>query len=238
MSVDVCPADSILVESFFEDGSLGVSLKFRSAEGIGFISAIIPNSQADGKNVQVDDELWSVGSQVIGLNRLDKTDWNRLIDFIQKSKRPLRIVWRRRRNVMTAEDYESEARAAAIAGTAKRRPSGTQQNNFAPSMNIQQRRPSTESATPGKSRSRSSSPVPLNLSDIHMRNASGGSNTSSGKSIVLTPKTVEQLEADQRAKATEVNQETQLQQLSDMASRYRSNSIYLLTRSYLIHLFL
>ena len=223
MSVDVCPSDSILVETFFDEGSLGVSLKFRSNEGIGFISAIIPNSQAINKNVKEDDELWSVGSQVIGLNRLEKPDWNRLIDFIPKSKRPLRMVWRRRRDAMTPEDYENEARAAA---TAKRRPSGTQQGIFAPSMALPlpQRRPSIEAPSPGKPRSRSNSPTPLNFNDLHARNANnggdGGSTTSSGKSIISTPKTVEQLEADHRAKADEVNQETQAQQLSDMASRY------------------
>jgi len=225
MSVDVCPSDSILVETFFDEGSLGVSLKFRSNEGIGFISAIIPNSQAVGKNVKEDDELWSVGSQVIGMNRLEKPDWNRLIDFIPKSKRPLRIVWRRKRDAMTAIDYENEARAAA---TAKRRPSGTQQQGmFTPSLAVPvpQRRPSMESPTPGgnnnKPRSRSNSPTPLNLSNLHARNGSGGGNDDgSGKSIILTPKTVEQLESDHRAKADEVNQETQAQQLSDMASRY------------------
>lgn len=239
--MDICPSDSILIETYFDEGSLGVSLKFRSNEGIGFISAIIPNSQAINKNVQQDDELWAVGSQIIGLNRLEKPDWNRLIDFIPKSIRPLRMVWRRRRDMMTALDYENEAKST---GTAKRRPSGTQQNSFPSSLAVPQRRPSTEAPSPGKPRSRSSSPTPLNFSNLQSRNFSagggGGSNTSSGKSIILTPKTVEQLEADHRAKAGEVIQETQTQQLTDMASRYLLfiYTYYCLFQAFLFFLFL
>ena len=91
-----CPSDSILIKTSFDEGSLGVSLKLRQSDGVGYVVALLPNTQAVDKDIQPNDEVWSVGSQVFGESFIDKNDWNALIAFIPKSKRPLQIVWRRR----------------------------------------------------------------------------------------------------------------------------------------------
>lgn len=91
-----CPSDSVLIDTYFIEGPLGVTLKRRPNDGPIYVFNLIENSQAIGKNIEVNDEIWSVASTVIGVNEVKKEDWDRLIEVMQKSKRPLRIVWRRR----------------------------------------------------------------------------------------------------------------------------------------------
>ena len=93
-----CPSDSELIDTYFIEGPLGVTLKRRPNDGPIYVFNLVENSQAIGKNIEVNDEIWSVASTVIGVNQVKKKDWDNLIEIMQKSKRPLRIVWRRRIN--------------------------------------------------------------------------------------------------------------------------------------------
>ncbi|RYG69592.1 hypothetical protein EON64_02315 [archaeon] len=86
----------LLVETYFGQGSLGVTLRRNADTGIVFVFDIVPNSQAVHIDVQPGDELWSVGEYDIGRTPLDKDAWKGLIDFIKESQRPLRMVWVRR----------------------------------------------------------------------------------------------------------------------------------------------
>eukprot|EP01031_Cornospumella_fuschlensis_P046730 gene46730-57227_t len=88
-----------LVETYFGEGSLGVTLRRNADTGIVFVFDIVPNSQAVQIDVKPGDELWSVGEYDIGRTPLDKDAWKGLIDFIKESQRPLRMVWVRRPNV-------------------------------------------------------------------------------------------------------------------------------------------
>jgi ankyrin repeat protein len=84
------------IETFFAEGSLGVTLRRRPDDGIVFIHEVIPGSQAVDLDVQPYDELWAVGDSEIGETPLDKEAWNGLINFIKASSRPLRLVWHRK----------------------------------------------------------------------------------------------------------------------------------------------
>lgn len=86
----------VLVETYFQDGSLGVTLRRHADSGIVFVFDIIPESQATTIDVQPGDELWSVGDFDIGRTPLDKEAWKHLIGYIKESVRPLRMVWLRR----------------------------------------------------------------------------------------------------------------------------------------------
>ena len=48
-----------------------------------------------GKDIKVDDILWSVGPYVIGTKQLEKVDWDKFVEYIRSSKRPVKIIWRR-----------------------------------------------------------------------------------------------------------------------------------------------
>ena len=91
-----CPSDSQLIETYFIEGSLGVTLKRRPNDGPIYVYNLIENAQAIDKDIQINDEVWSVGSHFIGQNPVTKEEWEKLIEIMQKSKRPLRIVWRRK----------------------------------------------------------------------------------------------------------------------------------------------
>lgn len=92
------------IETYFEDGPLGVTLRRKHENGIVFIFEIIPNSQAIDLNVLPNDELWAVGDSEIGETPLDKEAWNGLITFIKQSSRPLKMIWRRRPNTYNPEE--------------------------------------------------------------------------------------------------------------------------------------
>jgi C-terminal processing protease CtpA/Prc len=86
--------DSIFIETIFEEGSLGVSLKWREIDGVAYVERIVPNTQAVEKNIELGDELWSVGEHD-GKN-LQKNQWNQLVEYIKNAPRPIKIVWRRK----------------------------------------------------------------------------------------------------------------------------------------------
>jgi hypothetical protein len=90
--------DQVFVETFFEEGSLGVTLKRRTDDGVVYISEIVANSQAINMDVQPGDELWIAADQDIGGEFIDQEAWRGLVNFIKVSHRPLRLVWRRLKN--------------------------------------------------------------------------------------------------------------------------------------------
>jgi ankyrin repeat protein len=94
MDTGECPPDSVLVEVFFEEGPLGVTLH-RKQEGTVIVYEIIDGSQAVNMDLIDGDELWCVGDRMIGDSPIDKVLWSELVDYIRKSDRPLRIVFRR-----------------------------------------------------------------------------------------------------------------------------------------------
>ena len=91
----LCPPDSILVEVFFEEGPLGVTLH-RRQDGVVIVFQIVDGSQAVNMDIADGDELWAVADRNIEQNPLNKADWQEVVDFIRRSERPLRIVFRRR----------------------------------------------------------------------------------------------------------------------------------------------
>lgn len=95
------PPDSELVRVIFCEGPLGVMLRRRVEGGVVYVYDIVKDSQATGLNIRPQDELWSVGDSVIGLNPLDKEAWNTLIEFIKSAPRPLEMCWRRHKGMGT-----------------------------------------------------------------------------------------------------------------------------------------
>ena len=87
--------EQVLVEVYFEEGPLGVTLRRRGDTGIVFVYEIQSGSQAVNLDVQSGDELWGVGDTEIGNTPLDKDAWNGLIQFIKNSARPLRVIFKR-----------------------------------------------------------------------------------------------------------------------------------------------
>lgn len=83
------------VITHFQDGPLGVNLHRRPQDGIVEISGISPNTQATQLDVQVGDELWSVGSIEMGTSFIEKEAWQGIVDYIKQSSRPLEVVWKR-----------------------------------------------------------------------------------------------------------------------------------------------
>lgn len=96
LSIEVrqCPQDSILVEVFFDDGPLGVTLH-RGHSGIVTVMKIIEETQAVNMDVADGDELWEVGDRFIGETPMEKAEWGEVVEYIKTSDRPLRVVFRR-----------------------------------------------------------------------------------------------------------------------------------------------
>lgn len=95
--INVVPGETeeIFIETFFDDGPLGVTLRRRADDGIVFIYEVVQDSQAVNLDVAPGDELWAAADMDIGGTPLDKEAWNGLIAFIKQAERPLRLVWRR-----------------------------------------------------------------------------------------------------------------------------------------------
>eukprot|EP01032_Pedospumella_encystans_P009188 gene9188-10842_t len=83
------------VTTYFHEGSLGVNLHRRPDDGIVHVIEIVTGSQAVDLDIQVGDELWSVGTNDVEGKFLDRESWQGLVEYIKKSTRPLEIVWRR-----------------------------------------------------------------------------------------------------------------------------------------------
>lgn len=96
-SSQIVPAyEEAFIETHFDEGPLGVTLRRRPEDGIVFIYEIVQGSQAVNMDVMALDELWSVGDSEIGETPLDKDAWNGLINYIKTSPRPIRLVWHRK----------------------------------------------------------------------------------------------------------------------------------------------
>jgi ankyrin repeat protein len=88
------PKGSTLVKSVFADGPLGVTLK-RRQDGVVYVQDTVPNTQAVAMDIKSADELWMVGSYVIGERSLGKDEWGDLITYIKECPRPVEIYMRR-----------------------------------------------------------------------------------------------------------------------------------------------
>lgn len=91
------PSGDELVETLFDEGSLGVVLRRRQDDGLAFIADINQDSQAKDRDVRINDELWSIEDLTLGEQFLDKATWDGLVELIKSSSRPVKLVWRRRR---------------------------------------------------------------------------------------------------------------------------------------------
>lgn len=90
------PNGDELVETLFDEGSLGVVLRRRQDDGLAFIADINQDSQAKDRDVRINDELWSIEDLTLGEKFLDKATWDGLVELIKSSSRPVKLVWRRR----------------------------------------------------------------------------------------------------------------------------------------------
>lgn len=95
-NVNDCPDGCELIETFFNQGPLGVSLKWSEIDGLVTVSGIAPGTQAVSIDVHEHDELWCVGTEIIASKTLTKPEWNGIVEHIKSSQRPLRIVWKRK----------------------------------------------------------------------------------------------------------------------------------------------
>lgn len=89
-----------LISVTFGDGPLGVTLRRRPEDGVVFVYEIVEGSQAVDMDINIGDELWTIGLSEIGDVALDKEAWNGLVQYIKFSPRPLTAVWRRRVNII------------------------------------------------------------------------------------------------------------------------------------------
>ena len=89
------PTDSRLVKVVFRDGPLGVTLK-KNEDGYVYVHGIVENSQAVQLDIQVGDELWTIGDSMIEDTPLDKEAWDGLIQYVKYCSRPLNAIWHRR----------------------------------------------------------------------------------------------------------------------------------------------
>jgi ankyrin repeat protein len=85
----------MFIETFFDEGKLGVTLRRRADDGIVFVFEVLADSQAVNIDVLPGDELWAVDSSDIGGTPLDQEAWQGLINYIKTSPRPIRLVWKR-----------------------------------------------------------------------------------------------------------------------------------------------
>jgi ankyrin repeat protein len=85
----------MFIETFFDEGKLGVTLRRRADDGIVFVFEVLADSQAVNIDVLPGDELWAVDNSDIGGTPLDQEAWQGLINYIKTSPRPIRLVWKR-----------------------------------------------------------------------------------------------------------------------------------------------
>jgi C-terminal processing protease CtpA/Prc len=98
--------DSIIVEVFFEEGPLGVTLH-RKSDGKVIVFEILDGSQAVNMDLVDGDELWGVGDRIVGDTPIDKARWQEIVEFIRKSERPLRVQFKRWLEVVEHRRIES-----------------------------------------------------------------------------------------------------------------------------------
>lgn len=98
VAATAAPNGDELVETLFDEGSLGVVLRRRQDDGLAFIADINQDSQAKDRDVRINDELWSIEDLTLGDQFLDKATWDGLVELIKSSSRPVKLVWRRRRS--------------------------------------------------------------------------------------------------------------------------------------------
>jgi len=106
MADNSCPVDSVLVKVTFEDGPLGVSLR-RRPDGTVFVSSIVKGSQADGLDIQETDDLWGIGPTIIGNTHLDKEAWDKFINYVKFARRPLDMIFKRKKATMNISTSKS-----------------------------------------------------------------------------------------------------------------------------------
>jgi ankyrin repeat protein len=90
------PDGSRLVQVFFQEGQLGVTLRRRVEDGVVYVHELVPNTQGVLLDIELGDELWKVGDSLIGTTSLDKEAWQALVQYIKACPRPLAVTWRRR----------------------------------------------------------------------------------------------------------------------------------------------
>lgn len=100
--IDTPPPGSKLITLSFAEGPLGITLR-RRQDGVIYVHEVIPHSQADGKDIESKDELWSAGTLFIQGNAVEKEEWIAMVEYIKHCERPLRIVLRRRLTNETEE---------------------------------------------------------------------------------------------------------------------------------------
>jgi len=93
----VADTEEKFVDTLFQEGPLGVNIRRRPDDGIVVVYDIIAETQAVELDVEIGDELWSVGGNVLGDKYLEKDSWHGLVEYIKASARPLQITWKRRR---------------------------------------------------------------------------------------------------------------------------------------------
>jgi hypothetical protein len=100
---DLIPSGHIVIDVYFEEGPLGVTLKLQITGDI-VVTTIIDDSQAINLDIVVDDSLWAVDESIVGLSHLDKDTWARLVSFIKQSTRPLKMSFLRKLPIFNCDD--------------------------------------------------------------------------------------------------------------------------------------
>eukprot|EP01041_Mallomonas_annulata_P004607 gene4607-9154_t len=86
-----------LISLEFAEGSLGLTIR-RRPTGVVYIHDVLPNTQAETKDVRANDEVWSVGTHLLAGSGLNQEQWKGFIQYIKESPRPLVVVVKRDEN--------------------------------------------------------------------------------------------------------------------------------------------
>ena len=98
-----------MIHVIFGDGPLGVTLR-RHNNGTVFVYGIVAGTQAENLDIEVNDELWSVGDSAIEDTPLDKDAWDGLVQYIKHASRPLKSTWVRKQTKANSYDNDGDDR--------------------------------------------------------------------------------------------------------------------------------